>query len=272
LIKEINPGVSLAEYVRLYRIIDFNFPDDISMPAKVYPPRPEQCIQFYPRDTETVLYPDSNLTISNKKTTVTGQHTIINHRYIGNKFLTVQVVFQPGALFCITGIPMNELANKYMDAEAIFGTDIHLVTEQLYFAGSHNEMIGIVETYLAGLIKGKRRIRDNIHFVGNLMLSDEHYNLDKFIKIACLSHRQFDRKFKDRIGITPKQFLQIIRFEKAFSMKNNRKEKDWLSIALHCGYHDYQHLVKDFKEFTGGTPNQFFEIENNAPERFMQRR
>jgi AraC-like DNA-binding protein len=52
-------------------------------------------------------------------------------------------------------------------------------------------------------------------------------------------------------------------------MKNRSPQKDWLSIALHCGYYDYQHLVKDYKEFTGYTPAQFFAIDNQAPERML---
>ena len=50
-------------------------------------------------------------------------------------------------------------------------------------------------------------------------------------------------------------------------MKNRHPERDWLTIALHCGYYDYQHLAKDYKEFTGYTPSAFADIENNAPER-----
>jgi AraC-like DNA-binding protein len=61
----------------------------------------------------------------------------------------------------------------------------------------------------------------------------------------------------------------MARFDKAFRMKNRFPDRDWLSIALHCGYYDYQHLVKSYKEFTGYTPVQFFAIDNHAPERIL---
>jgi AraC-like DNA-binding protein len=270
LLNEIKPSIFLTGYIRLYRIIDFHFPDTAVIPFKVYPPRPEQCLQFYPKDTETVKYPDSTLTISNKKVTLAGQHTIVNHRYVGKDFFSFQVVFQPGALYRITGISSGELANRYMDAEDIFGSSIRLVNEQLYDAKSHTELITIVEGFLNRLIKKSKKAEHRIDTIGNLMLlPDEQYHLDKFIKEACLCHRQFDRQFKERLGISPKQFLQIVRFDRAFRMKNRQPEKDWLSIALHCGYYDYQHLVKDYKEFTGYTPTQFFEVDSKAPERFF---
>ena len=270
LLNEIIPSAFLIEYIRLYRIIDFNFPAGASIPFKTYPPRPEQCLQFYPKDAETVKYPDSGLVISNKKVTVVGQHTIVNHRYVGKDFLCLQIVFQPGALYRITGVSLNELTNTYLDAEDIFGGSIHLINEELYKAKNYSEMITIAERFLIQLTKKSKKIQHSVDSISKIMvLENEKFFLDRFIKDACLSHRQFDRKFKERIGIPPKLFLQIIRFDKAFRMKNRYPQKDWLFIALHCGYYDYQHLVKDYKEFTGYTPTQFFEIDNKAPERFF---
>jgi transcriptional regulator GlxA family with amidase domain len=100
-----------------------------------------------------------------------------------------------------------------------------------------------------------------------MLQQGEYFSVNSFLKDACLSHRQFDRKFLERVGVSSKQYMQIIRFDKAFRMKNRYPEKDWLTIALHCGYYDYQHPVRDYKDFTGCTPNQFLEVENQAPER-----
>lgn len=268
LLNDIKPSLYLTEFIRLYRIIDFQFPNAATIPFKAYSPRPEHCLQFYPKDSETVKDPCSDHVVSGKKTTFIGQHTNVIHRYVGREFLSLQVIFQPGALFQITGIPSHELTNVYIDAEDIFGNHIRLVNEQLFHARSYTEMVSKVEYFLNGLLKTCKKRQHPVDAISKIMLQqNELFYLDKYIKEACLSHRQFDRKFKERVGIAPKQFLQIIRFDHAFRMKNRFPRKDWLSIAIHCGYHDYQHLSKDFKEFTGNTPTQFFEIENRAPER-----
>lgn len=268
LLNEIKPGIFLTDYIRLYRIIDFHFLSSSNIPVKLYSPRPEQCLQFYPRDTETVTYPNSNKITSNQKVVVTGQHTTLNHRQVGKEFLSFQVVFQPGALYRLTGIPMQELENVYMDAEHILGPGVRRVNEKLFYASSYNEMVIIVEIFLSDLIKHSPKGKHVVDDSGKLMLQqDEYFSLDRFIKESCLCHRQYDRKFKERTGIPPKQFMQIIRFDKAFRMKNRHPDLDWLSIAIHCGYHDYQHLVKDYKEFTGFSPTHFFALDNQAPER-----
>lgn len=71
------------------------------------------------------------------------------------------------------------------------------------------------------------------------------------------------------MGVSPKLYARIIRFDQAFRMRNRYPQLDWLSIAIYCGYHDYQHLVKDYKDFTGCTPNEFYALEQLAPERFF---
>jgi AraC-like DNA-binding protein len=269
LLNEIRPSPSLAEYVRLYRVIDFQFPS-ADVPFKAYPPRPEHCLQFMAREPEKIIYPDSGAERAKMQAIFMGPHTQLIHRYPGRSTLGFQVIFQPGAVYRLTGFSCDELANQYLDASLVFGPEVYLVTEQLSVARNYRELIAIVERFLTDRC---RRINPRTHPVDNVskaMIQEmDRFSLDGFLKAACLSHRQVDRKFQERIGIAPKQFLQMARFDKAFRMKNRYPHKDWLSIALHCGYYDYQHLVKAYKEFTGYTPVQFFAIDNHAPERIL---
>lgn len=268
LLNEIKPSYFLTDYILLYRIIDFHFPAGAVVPCKAYPPRPEYCLQFMPRDVEFTKRSDPGLILSNQKAIFVGQQTDVFYRYPGNEFLAVQVIFQPGALHLLKNIASGELTNQIIDAEDIFGNATRQVNEELFYAENYKEMIAIVERFLIKLIKVCKTKKHPVNEIGKMMMYEkEDFSIDKFLKTACLSHRQFDRKFKEYNGITPKHFLQLIRFDRAFRMKNRSPKKDWLSIALHCGYHDYQHLAKDYKEFTGYTPVQFFEIDNDAPER-----
>lgn len=101
----------------------------------------------------------------------------------------------------------------------------------------------------------------------NIIFTTNPYTIDFIAKESCLSTRQFERTFKQRMGVSPKYFSKVARFENAFRMKNKFPQLDWLSIALHCGYYDYQHLVKDYKSLTQQTPQTFHEIDLTAPER-----
>ena len=86
----------------------------------------------------------------------------------------------------------------------------------------------------------------------------------------CLCPKQFEKNFIQQIGIAPKFFARISRFNKAsFEKKENNKELNWLQIAIYTGYHDYQHLVKDFKQFAGTTPNSLIQENTASPEKWL---
>jgi AraC-like DNA-binding protein len=266
----IKPRVELEEFIKLFRIVDFCFKDFENIPFKAYPPRPQECLQFYPRDSENVVYPNSRQIQSQNYAAITGQHTVVTNRHIGKNFITFQVVFQPGALCRLTGIPAVELMNGYWNAEDILGSDIKSINDQLGNTSSYNSMVDIVENFLLMLVRKQKKKIHSVDLIANFIINHCEINsIDWLAKEACLSHRQFDRKFKERIGINPKMYSRVVRFDRAFRIKNQFPNLDWLSIALRCGYQDYQHLAKEYKLFTGCTPVEFYSIETQAPERFF---
>ena len=179
-----------------------------------------------------------------------------------------QIIFQPGALFRLTGMPAQELNNEYLDAESVLSSEVRLVNEQLYHAGDYKTMIQVAETFVQHLIKKVKKEAHAVDTVSRLLLlSNGNFSIDELAKQSFLSTKQFERKFKERTGVNPKLLARIARFDKAFRLKNLYPHYDWLRIAVECNYHDYQHLVRDYKDFTQLTPTAFHEIENKAPER-----
>lgn len=81
--------------------------------------------------------------------------------------------------------------------------------------------------------------------------------------------RQFERHCRERTGMSPKTFARIARFDRAYYTKLKYPNRDWLTIAIDCGYFDYQHMVKDFKVFTGQTPPEAMALQSTAPESLL---
>jgi transcriptional regulator GlxA family with amidase domain len=88
------------------------------------------------------------------------------------------------------------------------------------------------------------------------------HSIDSLAAAACLSARQFERSFVERVGMGPKLYSRIVRFDRAFRLKEREPAADWLSVALACGYYDYRHLVRDFRDFAGVTPPALLAAEN----------
>lgn len=267
-LSEFAPAPALAPFVRVYRLVHFVFDNAAIIPYKPYPPRPEHCLSFYPRDTESVEYSNSGKKQQHLKTVLMGQQTEVTNRYVGKDFLVVQVVFRPGGLYRITGIPSQQLTNCYLDAEIIFGPAIKEVNDKLNDAVDFREMLQAVERFLWKQVKRNLQAPHILDEVSNSILTaDETKPVEWLAKASCLSMRQYERKFMERMGVSPKYFSKVARFENAFRMKNTAPLLDWLTIAIQCGYYDYQHLVKDYKTFTNQTPTEFHLLDDASPER-----
>lgn len=268
LLQDFLPSPPLREYVHLIQVIHFVFDRGVALPFKAYPPRPEQCLSFYPRDAEAVAYPDGGAPVIRPRSVLIGQHAVVSNRYVGREFLALQVVLQPGALYRLTGIPQPELTNTYIDAEAVWAAELRQLNERLGSTAAWPEMLPMVEAFLLGRIRRVRTAPHAADAVGHLLLHPPpRTTLDALAHHACLSPRQLDRQFARRMGLGPALYARIVRFDRAFRLKNSQPGLDWLSIALACGYYDHQHLAKDYRAFTGSSPSAFSEQDSRAPER-----
>lgn len=260
LLKDFSPTHGLKEFVKCYRIVHFKFDKNAPPPSKPYTPRPENCLAFYPHDMERVEYGDKK-SIINVPVALIGQHISVTNRFVGTDFLVIQIIFQPGALYRLTGIPLFELNNQYLEADCVFAKDIQFVNEQFHHAKTYSDMVIIANQFVTRLVKKVVKDSHPLDTVCQLMLrQDATISLDSLARKSCLSIKQFERNFKDRTGVSPKLFSRLIRFDNAFRTKNANPNLDWLSVAIDCNYYDYQHLVRDYKDFTGFSPRAFHQL------------
>ncbi len=268
LLKDLSPCEQLRPYVRKHQVFRFIFDKAVTPPVKFHTPRPEHCITFYVRDNQKFSYLNSTAIHTYPRCAINGIYTVPLYRYGGNDFLAIRVVLQPATLYHLLKLPVGELTNKFLDAEDIWGNDVRSVSQRLNELDDLSQMISVIEAYLVDQIKKIEKYLHPIDKVPEYILNSKNdASLDWLADQSCLSKRQFIRKFEERMGISAKKFERIIRFDKAYRMKNSSSEYDWLYIALACNYYDYQHMVKDFQEFTSLTPPSLYELEKKSPER-----
>ena len=152
------PSPALQEYVRRYQILGFEFPASmVELPVKAYWPRAENYLTFLPKDPEKIEYGFDGKLIESTRSRLQGQYTITTNIHVGRDFMVFNVVFQPGALYRLTGIPSYELTDTFVDAEAVFSNEIRLVNERLSYTKHYIEMIEIVENFLYFLINKSKK-------------------------------------------------------------------------------------------------------------------
>jgi AraC-like DNA-binding protein len=271
LLKNFLPALEVREYVRFYRIVHFTYGSMEKLPFKVFPPKPEQCLYFYPFERETIEYANGCRKISVPPVILIGQQLSASKRCsLGERMLIFQIMFQPTGLYRLTGIPSYEFNEEFLDAEDIFSKEIRLINEQLYHAQDYSQMVEIADRFVSNLICKKVKEAHSLDVLSDFLLNgNERISLDMLAREACLCIKQFERKFKERTGVTPKLFAKIVRFDRAFCLRLKYPDMHWNQIAYRCDYSHYQHLVKDYREFTGLTPPLFEQLHDNAAEKAL---
>ncbi|WP_020607255.1 helix-turn-helix domain-containing protein [Spirosoma spitsbergense] len=256
---------ALQSFVRYYHIIHIQLDPRTprkQLPQKPYPPSTEQCLYFYPYDLTHSVKVGNETPERVTSGIIVGQPLTRMNITINPNYLMLKVSFQPGSLFRLLGIPMNLLTDGSADLEAITGKEVKEVYERLPEATDYGSMIRLVENFLLRKAAQCRQSLQPIDRVAQQMLLPASYHqLDQLASDACLSVRQFERKFRERVGVSPKLFSRIARFRRAYQIRETDPVRSWIDIAYACNYYDPNHLVKDFQQFAGTNPSQLFDEE-----------
>lgn len=270
--KSFLPSTPLCEFVRNYTIIHFQFGSNEPVLSKQRSPKPEQKIVFYLKGAPTIHNPATGITQSPPPVAIFSHQNDQRNIQLTSEFFAFIIFLQPGVLHRLIRLPMMELLHQYIDAELFFGTEVRMVSEQLAAASNHSLMIGIAEQFLLHKINqvGATNSIDTIAL--QLLADPTSFSLDEVAQQACLSTKQFYRRFTERIGISPKLFSRLSRFNHAYKYKITHVNVSWSSIAQEFRYTDYHHMEKEFKEFTGLTPQDWTKTHLAAPERILKLR
>ena len=267
----IQPSLCLRPFVKEYCLLHFEFDQKHPPPVKPFPVRPQQTLVFYLKGGINAFNPETGLFKTFPKIAINGSQVQRYNFHLAHSQMMLSVDFQPTGLSKFLQMPLNEeFIDNRIDAEVLLNPEIGNVYEQMLNASSYAQIIEIVESYLWRRIERQKidfQPIDKIHLL--IAQQPVGYSMAQLADMSCLSLSQFERRFKQQMGISPKFFARVNRFHQAFMLKDQNPHLDWLSIALQTGYNDYQHLVKDFKQFAGDTPNSLLKAHAQAPERIL---
>lgn len=166
--------------------------------------------------------------------------------------------FRPVGFTAFCRVPIHEFTNEKVELTLVES----LFDEGFYEGLSKKETIGglicQVDAYLVQKLGEVFTVDPQIVFAVNLIRrSNGLVTPSEVADKSCLSLRQFERKFKSAVGISPKMFSRIIRFQYVHDYLKASDYTGLLSAAVDCGYYDQAHLIKDFKAFSGNVPSDF---------------
>ena len=259
------PHPILAGLIKGYQIMHGQTPADRPLPVLPFPPHAVQQLVFYGRDPTGRLHYRTGQSSTQPNCILVGPQVSRVDTTVGRDMLIVVTFFEPGGLHRLLGIPMDELFDDSLDASLIWHQEIRQVEQKLRETNDYDCMQQLVEAFLLARLRQKQVEKHPIDRAFRLMEDpDSPLSLDYLADQACLSPRQFERKCQERLGLGPTTFRRIVRFSKAYRLKEHRPDLTWLDVALLSGYYDMQHLRRDFKEFAASTPTLLLQAETRT--------
>lgn len=170
------------------------------------------------------------------------------------------VHFRPGGAFAFLGTAVRHLASNHAGLEEFWGQQAVELRERLCSTRSIQQRFQILETTLKTKLQwvaGTSAVTLALDIFG---LMGGGVSVRSVAERLGLSQRRFIQLFSDQVGLTPKFFCRVIRFQRALSTLEQCALPDWPQLALSCGYYDQSHLIHDFQEFAGLSPASYFQL------------
>lgn len=163
----------------------------------------------------------------------------------------------PFALPRLFSFPASDFTDTMADFHSVLGREGKELEERMLTAGDNRRRVEILAGFLEGRLNKNRREEPLVFAsIGHIIETRGLVNVTSLASEYFLSNRQFERKFKEFSGFSPKLFARINRFQAA--LKEYGSGKSLTDIAYDCGYYDQSHFINDFKEFSGYNPKVYF--------------
>lgn len=128
--------------------------------------------------------------------------------------------------------------------------------DKVFSADSINDKIDIIESYIKSLITVKGRTGLLNSAVERINQAKGQISVADVIREIGVNYKWLERNFFKHLGLTPKEYIQLQRFISAY-INLHAEPDDLLNVAIANGYYDYNHFLKEFKDFTGKTPVEY---------------
>lgn len=170
---------------------------------------------------------------------------------------TVGVHFKPGGAFPFFAAPPAELHNQSVALECLWGAASERLRDRLLEASTPEGKLRVLEASLLEELKKPLECHRVVSFALQQLCNSTPPPLSRVVDQVGCSQRRFIQLFSDQVGLTPKLFSRLHRFQKIIQTAHALDAIHWTQLALDCGYYDQAHFIHDFHSFAGITPSEY---------------
>lgn len=189
---------------------------------------------------------------------VSGQFTSNYQLHLHGNISIVGAVLRPATVHNFFGVRMSHLVNTRASIDFLRGIDVDEIFKEVEHAETVNAKVAVLERLFLKALPGAKV---------NLSIIDEAIDhidnckgcttVDAVATQLRISRRYLEKKFLEKVGISPKYYARIKRFSVLSNEIAHNDKIDWQRIVSEYGFHDQSHLVKEFIEFNKMNPSQY---------------
>ena len=177
---------------------------------------------------------------------------------------TIGVHFRPGGAAPFLGVPLSEVMDRHIRLDDLRNREAVFLRERLTEAKSVPVMFDRLEQTLLDWMTDPPKDYSAIMKAVKIFSSPTHISVKSVCESLDYRSKRFIRLFHDAVGLTPKLFCRINRFQLAVDRLAGAGHPESVNVALDCGYYDQSHLIREFRGFAGVTPLQYQPLESGC--------
>jgi AraC-like DNA-binding protein len=167
------------------------------------------------------------------------------------------VSFRPGGAAPFLRMPTREVRDLHVSLENIWGAQARGLRERLLEAPP-NDRFEILEGWLLQQAHGDLTQHPAVTYALTEFSGVPHTRtVSEVTDQVGLSARRFIEVFDEEVGLTPKLYCRIQRFQRAIRLAQRSGDVDWADLAAEAGYYEQSHMIRDFQEFSGLNPSAY---------------
>jgi AraC-like DNA-binding protein len=170
----------------------------------------------------------------------------------------LQINLTPIGARLLFRVPMDSLANRVVALDDIFGAEARRLTERLQEAPAWTRCFDILDEVIGKRVTSARAPNALVVRASHVLRATRGAaSIARLARDLECSQRHLIAMFREEVGVTPKTYARIVRFDHAVKQLRGAEGVRWAEIADASGYYDQAHLIRDFHQFAGLTPGEF---------------
>lgn len=168
------------------------------------------------------------------------------------------VRFRPGGVRPFMAVGLHEITGAYASTADLWGNDGRVLEDRVLHACDNLRRVKVVEDFLLRRLARVAVPPKAAHAIRVIAETNGMMDMERLARVCGVSRRHLERVVMPVVGVSPKVLARVVRFQYMLSMLERGGAGNLTSLALEGGFYDQAHFVRDFKEFTGFSPGQYF--------------